>query len=73
MDTTTYTFTDNTDYKNPSSNLNKTNLLKIIKRMRNIATWGNLYSYSIEDSNGLRYQITTTKNGKPNGFELIDY
>ena len=66
----TYTFSDNTDYKIPAKNLSKTALLAITKRMHNINEWGNLYSYHITDAENNQYQITTNKNGKPNGFEL---
>lgn len=65
----TYTFSDNTDYKVPATNLSKPDLINIIKRMSNIANWGNLYSYHISDSEGKKYKITTTEKGKPNGFE----
>ena len=38
--------------------------------MGNIHNWGNLYAYWINDSEGQNYEITTTKQGHPNGFEL---
>ena len=64
----TYTFSDNTDYKIPATNLTKTALTRIIKRMGNIHNWGNLYSCHIQNSEGQNYEITTTEKGKPNGF-----
>jgi hypothetical protein len=64
-----YSFSDNTDYKNSATNLSKTALLRIIKRMSNKNEWGNLYAYHIRDAEGNSYQITTSKAGKPNGFE----
>jgi hypothetical protein len=70
---TSYAFSDNTDYKIPAKNLSKTALLAIIKRMHNTNQWGNLYSYHITDEEGNQYQITTSKNGKPNGFGLKDW
>jgi hypothetical protein len=69
----TYTFSDNTDYQIPAKNLSKIALLTIIKRMHNTNQWGNLYSYNITDEEGNHYQITTSKTGKPNGFELKDW
>ena len=66
--TKTYTFSDNTDYKNPATNLSKTALTQIIKRMGNIHNWGNLYAYWVSDSENNNYEITTTQKGKPNGF-----
>ena len=74
-----YSFSDNTDYKISATNLSKTALIKIIKHMSNIHTWGNLYSYHIQDSKRKYYEITTTRKGKPNGFaydleqDIIEY
>lgn len=73
METKTYTFSDNTDYKNPATNLSKTALLAIINRMSNKKQWGNLYSYHIKDSEGNNYQITTSKTGKPNGIQVAEW
>ena len=69
----TYTFSDNTDYKYPATNLTKKELLQIIKRMSNIHNWGDLYAYHIQDSDDKHYQITTSKTGKPNDFEYAEW
>ena len=66
-----YSFRDNTDYKIPAEKLSKAALLHIINRMSNIHSWGNLYSYHICDNEENEYEITTTKWGKPNGFQLM--